>query len=79
MRQDLYDRQNREQRFRNAIGNAHRLSAIISRTEHGLLIELSDGRMCAVSMEDFRPREEVLATAVQWARRHGAVCVEICD
>jgi len=79
MRQDFHGRRNRADRFRNAMREGYRLSAVISKTEYGLLIELSDGRMCAVSLESYRPQEEIMATAVQWARRHGAVSVEVCD
>jgi hypothetical protein len=79
MRQDSYGPRDRAERFRSAMREAHRLSAVISRTEYGLLIELSDGRMCAVSLESHRPQEETLATAMQWARRHGAISVEVCD
>ena len=58
---------------------APRPSAVIRSLPHGIVIELSDGRVCTVAKELCRAKGHALDVAVQWARRHGAATVEICD
>ena len=79
MRQELRGYPERAERLKRAMRKACCLSAIIRKTEYGLLIELSDGRVCTVSDERWRSRDGAMTAAVQWARRHGASSVEICD
>lgn len=67
------------QRFKDTIRNVARLRAVIRQTEYGLIIEMSDGRMCALSRELCGPAHGAMTAALQWARRNGATSVEICD
>ena len=78
MRQHLYVNPNGSERFRRALRNSG-ASAVIHRTEGGLLVELSNGRMCSISHDAFGPATNALTAAVQWARRNGATSVEISD
>ncbi len=79
MRQNLHLNPKGSQRFRKALRNAAGVSAVIHRTEDGLLIELSNGRVCSLSNDAFGPTTNALTAAVQWARRHGAMSVEIAN
>lgn len=79
MRPNLRLYSNASQRFRNTLRSAASLRAMIHRTEYGLLIELSDGRMCTLSHDAFGPTTNAMNAAMQWARRKGATSVEICD
>lgn len=57
---------------------ARRLRAVIRATEYGLLVKMSDGRMCTVAMNGAQPKEAIMATARQRARHLGARSVEVC-
>jgi hypothetical protein len=65
------------QRLRNAMRSVAGLRAVIRQTARGWVIELSDGRRCAFGRELRRSEDELLAAAVQWARRHGAASIDI--
>jgi hypothetical protein len=79
MRLKLRGVPNRTERLKNAIREACSLSAVIKKTEFGLVIKLSDGRVCTVSDDLWRPGDDAMTAAMQWAQRHGASSVEICD
>ena len=79
MRQNLYLHSKGSRRFRSALRSTVGVNAVIHRTESGLLIELSNGRMCSLSHDAFGPRTNALTAAMQWARRNGATSVEIAD
>ncbi len=79
MRQNLRLHTKGSQGFRRALRSAAGLSAVIHRTEDGLLIELSNGRVCSMTRDAFGPRTNAMNAALQWARRNGATSVEICD
>ena len=79
MRQNLHPNPTGPQRYRKALRSAASLSAVIHRTEGGLLIELSNGRVCSLADDAFGPTTNALTAAVQWARRNGATSVEISD
>ena len=79
MRQNLRLHTKGSQRFRGALRSAAGLSAVIHRTEDGLLIELSNGRVCSMTRDAFGPTTNAMNAALQWARRNGATSVEICD
>lgn len=79
MRQHLYLHSKGAQRFRKALRSPGSVSAVIHRTEGGLLIELSNGRVCSLTQDAFGPTTNALTAAVQWARRNGATSVEIAD
>jgi hypothetical protein len=68
-----------ETRFQAAVRRAPKLSATIRKTEYGLLIELSNGRMCSMAGDVCRPEGSAMTIALQWARRNGASSVEILD
>lgn len=67
------------QGLRNALRSLPRLSAVVRCEGHGIVIELSDGRVCTLARELCRSKDQTVAAAVQWARRHGAAAVEVCD
>ena len=77
MRPNLYLHSKASQRFRKALRGPAGVSAVIHRTEGGLLIELSNGRVCSLSHDAFGPTTNALTAATQWARRNGATSVEI--
>ena len=79
MRRNLADYPTGPQRFQNAIRSAAGLSAVIRQTEYGLLIQMSDGRMCSLARELCGPSDSAMSAAMQWARRNGATSVEIRD
>ena len=79
MRQNLRLNPTGSQRFRKVFRSAASVSAVIHRTEGGLLIELSNGRVCSLSHDAFGPTTNALTAAMQWARRNGATSVEIAD
>jgi len=79
MRQEFHGYPDRAERLKKAMRKACRLSAVITKTEYGLLIELSNGRVCTVSDELWLPKDGAMTAAVQWARRHGASSVKIYD
>ncbi len=79
MRQNLRLHAKGSQRFRQVLRSASDVSAVVHRTENGLLIELSNGRVCSMSRDAFGPATNALTAAVQWARRNGATSVEISD
>jgi hypothetical protein len=65
--------------LRTTMRAAPRPSAVIRSLPHGIVIELSDGRVCTVAKELCRAKSHAIDAAVQWARRHGAASIEICD
>lgn len=79
MSSEFCSRSERAERLKQAMRRAHCLGAVIRATEYGVLIELSDGRTCSASFEGHQSRRRVVSAAMQWARRHGAVSVEILD
>ena len=60
-----------------AMRKVPRPSAVIRRTEYGLLIELSNGWERTVSGARFPSPRTALDAAVAWAKRHGAKSVEV--
>jgi hypothetical protein len=64
-------------RLRAAMRSVAAIKAVIKRTDRGWLIELSDGRSCAFGRDLARTDDELLAAAVQWARRHGAASIDV--
>ena len=79
MRQNLRLDPTGPQRFQQALRNAANVTAVIHRTEGGLLVELSNGRVCSLTHDAFGPATDALTAAMQWARRNGAISVEISD
>ncbi len=79
MRPSLFVHTERSRRFRKALRGPANVSAVIHRTEGGLLIELSNGRVCSLAHDAFGPTTDALTAAMQWARRNGANSVEIAD
>ena len=79
MRQNLLLNLKESQRFRKPVRKSAAVSAVIHRTDDGFFVELSNGRMCSLSRSAFGPGMDAITAAVQWARRHGAVSVEIAD
>jgi len=79
MRSEFCSHSQRAEKLKQAMRKTHCLDAVIRATEYGVLIELSDGRTCSACYERYRSKEHVVAAAVQWAKRHGAVSVEISD
>ena len=81
MRQHLYVNPNGSERFRRALRSSG-ASAVIHRTEGGLLVELSNGRMCSISHDAFGPATNAL-TALKVLRpphephRHGCHNAEV--
>jgi hypothetical protein len=67
------------QGLRDIMRSLPRPSAVVRCEGHGIVIELSDGRVCTLPRELCRNTDQALAAAVQWARRHGAAAVEVCD
>jgi hypothetical protein len=63
--------------LRDAMRQVPKPSAVIRRTEYGLLIELSNGWERTVSGAKFPSSSRALAAAVAWAKRHGAKSVEV--
>ena len=79
MRQYLHQYASGSKRFHKPVRNTAGLSGMIHRTEDGLLIELSDGRMRSMYYDAFGPRTDAMNAAVQWAMRNGATSVGISD
>jgi len=77
--QTLYPTAKRSSRLRDAMLDARKLTAVIYQYEHGLIIELSDGRMRSVSRAHCDPGQAAIHAAVQWAKRRGASSVVVHD
>ena len=53
------------------------LKAHLRKTDAGVRIEFSDGRGTNLNKDPLVSMSTFVAAAVQWARRHGAVIIEV--
>ena len=63
--------------LRNAMSRAAVIKAHIRQTDDGAQIEFSDGRSVDLVRESQVSVTQFMAAAMQWARRRGAVTVEV--
>jgi len=70
----------RRKTLQEGLAQRPKLRARISATEYGAIIQLSDGRRLSVSRASVPPLYgSVIDAAVDWARRNGAVFIDISD
>jgi len=55
------------------------LHAVIRTQSEGVVIELSDGRRCFFENGLYAVRNDGIAAAVNWAKRHGAASVHVVN
>jgi hypothetical protein len=66
-------------KLRQAITRAPVLSARIRRTETGVRIKFSDGRIAWLDKDGQVSEDGFLGSVTQWVQRHGARSIEIID
>lgn len=70
----------RRKTLQEGLAKRPKLRARIYATEYGAIIQLSDGRRRSVSKSSVPPLYgSVIDAAVDWARRNGAVSIDISD